>query len=190
MHFFVFLLSVSALIVQGNAQYLRYYSDGLYQHPSYYPDTDIIPSPNLIPGGRLFWNLYARTSTSTTTCTVYTAVICAGRRKRFLTSDDDSIEPSPVNKIEVTQLAEMEPSIRKDRKADPQLPYWRDSPDYGVPESTFDHRFYLSANYNPYLSQPVIIADPRLFFRPITSTFTTTVRSTPVCSQPSGFNQC
>lgn len=100
MHFFVFLLSVSALIVQGNAQYLRYYSDGLYQHPSYYPDTDVIQSPNLIPDGRLFWNLLGRTTTSTTTttCTVFTAVACAGRRKRFLTSDDDPIEASPVNK--------------------------------------------------------------------------------------------
>jgi hypothetical protein len=105
MHFFVFLLSVFAVIVQGNGQYQqRYYSDGLYQYPNYYPDTNV-QSPNLINDGRLFWSLFTTTTTTTatttTTCTVSTNVACTGgRRKRFLQNDDDdSIEPTPVNKL-------------------------------------------------------------------------------------------
>ena len=105
MHSFVFLLSVFAVIVQGNGQYQqRYYSDGLYQYPNYYPDTNV-QSPNLINDGRLFWSLFTTTktttTTTTTTCTVSTNIaFTGGRRKRFLQNDDDdSIEPTPVNKL-------------------------------------------------------------------------------------------
>lgn len=98
------------------------------------------------------------------------------------------------NRVEVTQITEMEPFARNERKAAPQLPFWRSYYDYPAyePQSTFGQRYFPS-NYNPYLSQPVIIADPRFLLRVTrtsTTTATVTSRSTPVCSAGSGFNQC
>lgn len=104
MRFFVFLLSVSVAIIQGNAQYQAYYRDSLYPSPLY---QDIQP-PN--QENRIFFNQFysaftsfytsttTTTSTSTTTCTVLNNVVCPGRRKRFTVGEqDDTIEASPVN---------------------------------------------------------------------------------------------
>jgi len=96
-------------------------------------------------------------------------------------------------RVEVTPLAGMETAVvRKERKADPQYPFWRVDPGYPLYDiqSTFDQPVYPM---NPYISQPVIAADPRFFIVNIitsTSTTTTTSRSTPACSSSSNFNAC
>jgi hypothetical protein len=138
-----------------------------------------------------------------------------------LEEDEEAIEPSPVdesvdkkstinfwklfklsngytivNRVEITKIAEIDSNTRKERKADPQFSYWRggfDHPAYEL-RSTFGQRTPFPS-YNPYMRQPIIVADPRfLLYYPFTttttSTVTTTSRSTPICSQASGFNAC
>ncbi|KAK4020554.1 hypothetical protein OUZ56_002518 [Daphnia magna] len=201
MHFFVFTLFLSMVVVQGYAQYQPYYDGSVYPYPSY-PLTDG-RSPNVGNDNRLFLSYLTSTTTTTTTttttCTLLAANPCNtnGRRRRsFLHGDDDSIEPSPVNKVEATPLAEADFASRIERKAAPQLAYWRGGIDYPSyqPLSTFGQRPF-AAVYNPYVRRPVIAADPRFllyygFTTTTTSTTTATSRSTPICSQPSGFNQC
>ncbi|KAI9564684.1 hypothetical protein GHT06_008425 [Daphnia sinensis] len=192
MRHFAFLLCVSISMVQGNVPYQPYYDDSLYQYQS---DAEL-QSPNLIHDSRLFWSLFTTTTTTTTTttCTVFTNAPCnVGRRRRFLEAEDESIDPSPVNKVETTRLAEMGPSSRNERRADPQMAFWRGYPDYVMPQSTFGYRYFPADYYNPFVRQPVIVANPRFFLRVTstsTSTTTTTSRSTPICSQASGFNAC
>ncbi|KZS15642.1 Uncharacterized protein APZ42_018857 [Daphnia magna] len=199
MHSFIFALFASIVVVHVSAQYRPYYDDNLYPHPSY-PLSDG-RSPNVAYDHRLFFSYLTSTTTTTTTttttCTVLTALACVGRRRRsFLQNDDDPIEPSAVNKVEVTPLAEVDFTSRVERKAAPQLAYWRGGIDYPSyqPLSTFGQRPF-AAVYNPYVRRPVIAADPRFllyygFTTTTTSTTTATSRSTPICSQPSGFNQC
>jgi hypothetical protein len=103
-----------------------------------------------------------------------------------------------VNRVEATPVADIE-SARNERKAEPQFPLWRkgDGPLYEL-RSTLGQEAPLPVyyNYNPYIRQPVIAADTRLLFNnyafttTTTSTATVTSRSTPICSQGSGFNQC
>lgn len=97
MKFIVLFLSVSFAVVQ--AQYYPYYEDSLYRYPNY-PISDG-RTPNLGFDHRLYLrtSTTTATTTTTTTCTVSTAFACVGtgRRRRFL-EDDDSIEPSPVDK--------------------------------------------------------------------------------------------
>ncbi|XP_057371199.1 uncharacterized protein LOC130692139 [Daphnia carinata] len=200
MHSFVFALFVSIVVVQGYAQYHPYYDGSAYPYPSY-PLTDS-RTPNVAYDNRLFWSYLTSTTTTTTTttttCTVVAANACNnGRRRRsFLQGDDDSIEPSPVNKVEATPLAEVDFASRIERKAAPQFAYWRGGVDYPSyqPLSTFGQRPFVTV-YNPYIRRPVIGSDPRFllyygYTTTSTSTTTTTSRSTPICSQPSGFNPC
>ncbi|KAK4020556.1 hypothetical protein OUZ56_002520 [Daphnia magna] len=204
MRFFVFMLSVLIAIIQGNAQYQAYYRDALYPYPAH--QVPIVPSPD--QENRIFFNQIfnaitsfytsttTTTSTSTTTCTVSTNVPCPGRRRRFIVGehDDDAIEPSTVNQVEITQAADMESLVRTERKADPQFVFWRvDSkyPGYEL-QSTFGPG-PVPVNYYPYLRPPVVAADSRLFIlqvTTVTSRMTTTSRSTPGCSSASNFNQC
>ncbi|EFX88695.1 hypothetical protein DAPPUDRAFT_311006 [Daphnia pulex] len=193
--------SLNFLVHCINAQYYYpYYRDDINPYLNY-PDAD---------GGhenRIFFNQIfnaitsifttttTTTSTSTTTCTVSTNLKC--RRKRFLVGDveAENIEPSVVNKVEVTPLAEMETLVRNERKADQQYPFWRVDPGYpGYPlydiQSTFGQPAYP---VNPYMRPPVVAADPRFFIVNVvtqTSTSTSTFRSTPACSSASNFNQC
>jgi hypothetical protein len=103
---------------------------------------------------------------------------------------------SYFNRVEVTQIAEID-SIRNERKADPQFALWRGGvgPSYEL-RSTFGQQTPFPVYYNPYIRQPVAIADTRFllnyyaFTTTSTSTTTVTSRSTPICSQGSGFNQC
>ncbi|KAI9564682.1 hypothetical protein GHT06_008423 [Daphnia sinensis] len=197
MRFVVFLLSVSIATVV-NGQYQPYYDDVLYPYPNY-PIPGIQPSIDenrlLFQLSSIFTTTSTSTTTTTTTCTVFTNVACAGgrRRRSFLDVEDD-IEPSPVNNMEMTQLPELEASIKKEREADPQVPYWRGSPDY-LPyhlQSTFVQRPFLVA-YNPFFRRPVIAGDPRFLLRvtrTTTTTATATSRSTPICSSGSAFSQC
>ncbi|XP_057371196.1 uncharacterized protein LOC130692137 [Daphnia carinata] len=203
MQFFVCLLAVSIATV-ANAQYQPYYDDLLYPYagapiPGIQPVID--QDRFLFQVTSWFTTTTTSTTTTTTTCTVSNAAnaaaCVAGRRRRGFLDDEEDIEPSPVNKVEPTQLPDMQASmIRKERKPDPQIAYWRASADYTPYEvqSTFGQRPFPVA-YNPFFRRPVVAADPRLFVqlqvtRTSTTTVTTTSRSTPVCSSPSNFNQC
>ena len=91
----------------------------------------------------------------------------------------------------------MESSQKIIRKAEPQFEYLRRGVEYPYEiRSTFDQRLPLSMNYNPYIRQPIIFADPRFllnyyaFTTTTTTTATTTSRSTPICSATSGFQPC
>ncbi len=98
-------------------------------------------------------------------------------------------------RVEVTQIAEMEPLARMERKADPQFPFFRggyEQPLYEI-QSTFGQQPFPVVHYNPYVRRPVINADPRFLFRVTstsTSTSTVTSRSTPICFSGSSFSQC
>ncbi|KZS15641.1 Uncharacterized protein APZ42_018833 [Daphnia magna] len=197
MGFFVFLLSISIVTV-ANAQYQPYYDDVLYPYPSY-PIPGIQPSIDenrlLFQLSSIFTTTSTSTTTTTTTCTVLTALACVGRRRRSFLNVEDDIEPSPVNNMEATQVPEMEASVKKEREADPQVPFWRaGSPDY-LPyelQSTFGQRPFL-IGYNPFFRRPAIAADPRFLLRvtrTTTTTATVTSRSTPICSSGSAFSQC
>ena len=107
-----------------------------------------------------------------------------------------SFEP----RVEVTPVAEMESSPKISRKADPLFALWRGGFDH-LPSSyeirsTFDQHLSFPTNYNPYLRQPVFVADTRFLFNyyafttTTTSTTTATFRSTPICSATSGFQPC
>jgi hypothetical protein len=93
-------------------------------------------------------------------------------------------------------MAEID-SVRNERKAEPQFAFWRGGvdPSYDL-RSTFGQQTPYRVFYNPQIRQPVIIADTRFlvnyyaFTTTTTSTATVTSRSTPICSQGSGFNQC
>ncbi|EFX88697.1 hypothetical protein DAPPUDRAFT_304744 [Daphnia pulex] len=199
MRFFVSLVTLCIVTVQGKAQYQPYYDDSFYQYPSY--PVAAGRTPNVVYDNRFLFGYTSTTTattTTTTTCTVYTNVAClaSGRRRRFLEDDDDIVDPSPVIKVESTEIAEMDGN-RKERKPNPQVKFGHES-DYPYYElrSTIGQR--LSPNsYNPYIRRPVIAADPRFLIYTIgfittttTSTSTVTSRSTPVCSAGSGFNQC
>ncbi|KAK4020555.1 hypothetical protein OUZ56_002519 [Daphnia magna] len=206
MKFLVFLLAVSIATVV-NGQYQPYYDDVLYPYAGYpIPGSQPVIDQNrfLFQVTSLFTTTTTSTTTTTTTCTVSNAAnagacLATGRRRRGILDDEDDIEPSPVNKVEATLLPETEASgVRKERKPDPQVAFWRASPDDYSPyelQSTFGGQRPFLAGYNPYFRRPVVAADPRLFVplqvtRTSTTTVTATSRSTPVCSSPSNFNQC
>ncbi|XP_046650373.1 uncharacterized protein LOC124341346 [Daphnia pulicaria] len=198
MKFFVLFLSVSFAVVE--AQYQPYYEDSLYQYANY-PISDG-RTPNLGFDHRLYLrtSTTTATTTTTTTCTVATGVACVGGRRRRFLEEDDSIEPSPVDKVEITPLVEMESAPKITRKAEPQYAFWRGGfehpPSPYEIRSTFGQSLNYPTNYNPYLRQPIIVADTRFllnyyaFTTTTTSTATTTFRSTPICSATSGFQPC
>lgn len=110
MNFFVSLLSICVVICYANAQYQPYYDDSVYYYPNY-PVADAGRTPNSVYDNRFFYrtSTATATTTTTTTCTVLAAAVCpAGRRRRFLAGEDDSIEPSPVNKS-VTKIKPYKP---------------------------------------------------------------------------------
>jgi hypothetical protein len=95
--FFVLFLSVSFALIE--AQYQPYYDDSLYPYPSY-PISDG-RTPNLGYDHRFYLrtSTTTTTTTTTTTCTAFVDTICTSAgRKRSLEEDNETIEPSPVDR--------------------------------------------------------------------------------------------
>ncbi|XP_057371238.1 uncharacterized protein LOC130692178 [Daphnia carinata] len=189
MDFFVLLLATCCIIFQGNAQY-QPYSYNNYQYPNY--PMAAMPIHHLVPQNRFFWTWTSTTtSTSISTCTVFTSVNCPGRRKRFLIEDLDPIEPSPLNKVETTQIA-TELFDRKAREIDFETAFSADSSTYEVQSTLGNPNFFYG--YNPFFREPVnnLAMGPRFFLKVTTSTVTTVsiYTSRPVCYSGGGYDQC
>ena len=98
----VVVLSIVVSII-AKAQYNPYYYDNPYPSNHAYPASFRNAAPSyydLRESRKLLIDLLRSTSTSTTTCTIYTTSVCGGKRKRSVigdVEDDSAILPTGVN---------------------------------------------------------------------------------------------